>query len=334
VKKFFVFNKLKFIAAFLILAAFPAGCGVEGKNYPHPPEPQIGPGKLIVFYGGPNGINGADSADDPIGAAAAEFAKYDMAVLGAGIEDSGHGAHDAAVEIMNHPLTESVEFFGYIDLGVLTNNYPIEDIRTRVDQWIAAGADGIFFDDFGYDYDVTRERQNAAAAYVHSKGKNIIANAWDPDHVFGSAVDTEFNTAGTAPVINSGDYYLCESYQIAVGEFVPEIYWRGKSSKLDAYRAQYGTKIIALTTNSVAGVYSENKFHFAWYSAYIEGFDAIGWGEYLFSVDNAAPWRARPDAEFGSRFIDTIKQDGNRWYRRTDILEVWINTSTRVYGVY
>ena len=51
-------------------------------------------------------------------------------------------------------------------------------MQARVDQWATIGVDGIFLDEFGFDYSNTRTRQKSIVDYVHGKGLPYCANAW------------------------------------------------------------------------------------------------------------------------------------------------------------
>jgi hypothetical protein len=55
---------------------------------------------------------------------------------------------------------------------------------------------GIFWDDAGFDYGVTRQRQSGMIDYCHSLGMN----AWNPDDVL----------SGENIRMNSDDIYLLE----------------------------------------------------------------------------------------------------------------------------
>ena len=62
--------------------------------------------------------------------------------------------------------------FGYVDLG-RTNWLSIPDLIDRIERWGAMGADGIVLDEAGYDFGVTRERQNAAVSAAHARGLRV-----------------------------------------------------------------------------------------------------------------------------------------------------------------
>ncbi|MGA1790203.1 MAG: hypothetical protein ACMUIM_01855 [bacterium] len=289
------------------------------------------PKDLLVFYGWPSGINNANEAAAPITAAAQEFGKYDYVILGSGLEKTSHVAHTATVQIIAHEDANDTVFFGYIDLGVSTDNHTIAEVKTRVDEWISTGAQGIFLDDFGYDFLVTRERQNEAVSYVHSKGLPVVVNAWNPDHTFGSQYDSLYNPNSVATAVNSTDFYLYESYQIKSGAYETKENWQSKVTKLKDYQTAYNFKILSVTTNDSDNIYDEDKFFYAWYSALLYKFDALGWGEYDFSTNGSAPFRTRPDVDFGIYFMGDVKEDQYLVYRRTDKGLIVIDTNAHEY---
>ena len=46
------------------------------------------------------------------------------------------------------------------------------------------GVHGVFLDEAGYDFGVTRVRQNAIVDYIHGRGLQAFVNAYNPDDVF------------------------------------------------------------------------------------------------------------------------------------------------------
>ena len=172
--------------------------------------------KMILYYGYPIAINGLWD----INKAAAIYAMYDIVVFGDEYEKATHEAHISTINIITRlkKLKTDVEIFGYIPIGgELGANLDTDEILLRIDEWLASGATGIFLDEYGYDYLVSRERQNIAVNYAHSKGMNIIANSWNIDWVFNNDSGyldwEEFygNPNLVAPEINANDYYLFEN---------------------------------------------------------------------------------------------------------------------------
>lgn len=237
--------------------------------------------KMILQYGYPIAIN--DLWD--VNKASAIYAMYDIVVFGDLYEKETHEAHIDTVNIISKVkiLKTDIEIFGYIPIGGgLGANLDTAEIQLRIDEWLATGATGIFLDEFGYDYLVTRERQNMAVDYAHSKGMNVIANSWNIDWVFnnddGYIEWEEFygNPNLVAPSINSNDYYLFENlfYYYEGGQKVSD-QWRiyevyryyydsATSTWGKNYYDQFGTKTLGLdgiqSTNANKDLYFINAY--------------------------------------------------------------------------
>lgn len=196
---------------------------------------------------------------------------------------------------------------GYVNLGMTNGGLTLAEVYERVRQWEALGVDAIQFDAMGYDWEVTRERQNAAVDYVHGLGMPVVANAWLPEDVFDPSADPDWNPGGLPTRLGAGDYYLFESFWIRLGQ-APSLdpaapsgwtygYFLDKAQRLATYQRALGFSILSVTTNSPADVYSQDLFNQAWDKAVEYGHTATGWGEYLFSANDAiAPYRPRPAA--------------------------------------
>ena len=211
------------------------------------------PHKLLIYYGTPQGVNGVFNNDY----SAQLFSRWDYVVFGGGLEDPGHTYHTSTQDIIGkiHGLNPSEKIFGYIDLGVSTNNYSIATMKTKVDQWKAMGADHIFLDDAGYDYQTSRARLNEMLDYIHAHGMQAMVNAWVAADVLGNAVNATYNPTGAATKMNSGDYYLLESWVVNTEAYnthqgyaiMSDIKTRADAAA--SYRDSLGVKIV--TTNTV-----------------------------------------------------------------------------------
>ncbi|CAF1063370.1 unnamed protein product [Didymodactylos carnosus] len=69
------------------------------------------------------------------------------------------------------------QVFGYVDLGASTENLTVEEMKHAVHGWKSMGAKGIFWDDAGFDYRVTRERQSQMLDFCHELNLACIMNA-------------------------------------------------------------------------------------------------------------------------------------------------------------
>lgn len=285
----------------------------------------LAPKSLLIYYGYPSLINGAST----LGQAAATLAEYDYVVLGDTLELSTHPDHANTIAILANPVMSHTTVFGYIDLGVTTQDLSIAEIESRVDDWKAMGVTGIFLDDFGYDFGVTRDRQNTIVDYIHSQGQVVAANAFDPDDAFGDQVNATDNPSGTATALTSSDFYLYESYQVSTGSIVDPATWSAKATSLAAYQASIGFKVLAVTTANSSNTYSQSEFNYAWYSALSAGYEAIGWGEYDYSSSTSqAQYRPRPSLDPGTSFIGNPVTVGAEEYRDTNLGQVQVNTDT------
>lgn len=274
------------------------------------------PGQLLIYYGYPSLINNSAGELEQAGT---HFAKYDYVVLGDGLEEENHSDHSKTKTIINHESCREVDFFGYIDLAAFTGWDKVIDLEKKMSSWEEMGVTGFFLDDFGYDFGVSRVTQNGAVEYAHFLNLKVIVNAWDPDDVFGSETDVIYNPAKLSHCLDSSDFYLAESFQIKVGEYSSELEWQEKMTKLLDYQEESSFKLLAVTTNDSSNNYDQAKFYYAWYSAFLYDFTAIGWGEYHFgSSESLAPYRAVPEINFGLKFTSEIQKDGSLYWRKTD----------------
>ena len=267
------------------------------------------PKKLAIFYGWPSTVNGSPD----VATAVSHYQNYDMVVFGQGIEDPAHPDHAKTVSIISDPAMTNTAVYGYVDavLGFTA-------VYTAIDRWIAMGVAGIFFDQFGYDFNVSREKQNSIVEYVRYKGKHSFVNAWNPDDVFATTVNANFNPLGLAASIDGNDYYLAESYQIINGAYQSEIDWRTKSDKMIIYRNSFGTKMAAVTTTD-ASAFDQAKADYSYYSAVLDNLDAWGWGEEFFSASSSQlPFRTRKEV-YGTYFQGAITQNGSTYERDTNV---------------
>lgn len=293
------------------------------------PRAAVAPKELLIYYSWPSIINGSTSVAE----AAAHFGQYDVIVLGDLLEKASHPDHANTVAILAHPALAQTETYGYITLGVTSQNLSPTEIALRIDEWKATGADGILFDEYGYDYQVTRERQNAAVAHAHAVGMKVIANAWIPADAFDPSVHPSGNPTGLPALLGPDDAFLFESFQIQEGAYVSESAWRVKADALLDYRAQSGSAIFAVTTALPETTYEEAAFHYAWFSAALDGWAALGWGEHLFAALTAqAPYRARPAIDPGPDFVGDLLRESPIYRRFTDTGQLRVDAASHAYA--
>lgn len=156
--------------------------------------------KGLLYYGYPTDIGGLYEVDLCVPV----YGSFDVVVFGDGYQKSSHEEHSNLVQILTKLKQYPTKAFGYVPIGCLTpeeddetegSNRTMEQLKQDVDDWYNTGVQGIFLDEYGFDYRVTRERQNEIVDYIHEKGLHVIANSWEPDYVF-STSNTLSVTAG------------------------------------------------------------------------------------------------------------------------------------------
>jgi hypothetical protein len=254
---------------------------------------------LLIYYGFPSLINGSQSLQEAV----EHFRRYSMVVLGDGLHDPRHPNHEAALHVITQ--LPQVRFFGYVDLGVHSphhrmQNLSLAEIEQRAGCWRRMGAVGILLDDYGYDFATTRERQIEAVDALHALKLSVIANSWDPRH----ALDRDpgpANPKGLPSPLWASDYYLYESYLVSRGQWISFKQWRAKANTLQKLLRTQPIQILSCTTTE-----QHDPLDLAWefcsYCAWLEGHQALAWGEPHFSAsDNQARWRPQPEYPEGRR---------------------------------
>lgn len=277
------------------------------------------PKKVSFYYGYPSSVNATYTVTGAVNV----FKEYDVVVFGDGLQDPNHQDYQNLVDIMNHPDMTNTEVFGYIDSTLSVN-----DVQTKIDQWYAVGnLAGIFFDQFGYDFNVSREKQREIVWCVHEKGNGLksFVNAWNPDDVFSNAVDATHNPNGLETRVGSNDYYLAESFVVMNGVYdnadidnnnIKD--WQDKAIKMSNYKTQFGTEMHCCPTLS-AVPYDQNLIDFSYYATVLNQFDGFAVGEENFSASSASlPFRPRPQIN-GTHFTSPLTYNGDVYSRDTNV---------------
>ena len=294
----------------------------------------IRPKTLLVYFGYPSGINGTFS----VSGAAQEFGGYAYVLWGQGLNDPMHPDHSNAVAIANHAATAQTRFFGYVDIGVSTQNLPMSEIQAQITRWHSMGLDGVHLDNFGYDFGTSRARQNAAVDFCHGLGLEVVVNAFRPEDAFGAAADPAHNPTGEVARLRPSDFYFYESYGVRLGQFEDAASWKERSDVLQGFRMSVGFRVLSTTTSATddPGAYSEPAFFYAWHAALLYGHEATGWGEYGYSAAGAsnaqAPFRARPTLNPGGAFVSPVSHGGSLHFRYTDRGRLELDSATHQYN--
>lgn len=270
--------------------------------------PVTTPKKLLVYYGWPSVINGCSSSN--LACAEAVFSQYDVVVLGDGLEFTSHGDHNNTQTIIND--LPNTQFYGYVSLANPNGGTGLDSIKTDIEAWKAMGIFGIFLDEFGYDYTVdgsanyvTRDRQNAAVNCVHGnkisdsydcsadKKLPVIANAWHPEDALDKLPGSNNNNPSAIPTALGSDsvkdFYFYESYQYSDSPagYVSISDWQTKATKLHNYLANFPNVGVMAITRAPSSDNAQNIASWAWYSAMLDQFDAVGWSDPFFSAPDS-----------------------------------------------
>lgn len=277
-------------------------------------------GKLALYYGYPSLVN---NVAGNVESAIKNFAAYDVVVFGAGLEDKTH-ADNANTEKIIKGVPKQTRTFGYVSVGMTQKKVSIMEIKENIKKWKEMGTFGIFLDCFGYDYGVTRERQNDVLSFVHDQGFVGFINAFEPDDVF-SATPVPTNSVGGGnpngkkAVAVDGDYYLFDGFQVQDGQYADPEFWVVKSQKTTAYRKEWKFKTMATTRSGHDVLFKQEQLDYAWWSAVLFGFDGFCWGEKWYAAgDNLMPLRKRPEVDVGKKFDGDVIIEGHLYSRKTD----------------
>jgi hypothetical protein len=283
--------------------------------------PGIAPARVAIYYGLPSLVNGV--AGD-LAAATAVFGAYDLLVLGDGLEFDAAPDHAFTASLIA-ALPSRTRVYGYVDLG---NTQALSEgqLTERIGLWAAMGVAGVFLDEAGYDFGVTRARQNFAVTAAHAANVDAWLNAWHPDDVFSSAAvplngSGGGNPTGVAPVVGPTDAYLLESFAIANGAPEDASALLARATAAVGWRGVYGTRIEAVSTSVAAP--DLDLLAYSWWIATIFGLDGYGWGMPDFSAESdALPALARPMAEAilaTATFSGALTVIAGRWERDTTV---------------
>lgn len=262
--------------------------------------------KLAIIYCWPSTLNYNINNYD-LDKVADDFAKYDMVVLGSGLENSSqHPDHNNTQIIINKPHVSNTEFYGYINTN---ENYNIN--KSKIDNWQNMGSQikGIFCNLYGYDFGTTRRQQNKVVDYIHSKGLKAFVNAWNLSDIFdGNPIHH----------LTSDDWILLQSFQLIDGEYRSESVWRNRSDQAISYKNSENINVaVTTTTNNVP--FDQNKLNYAYKSYILDDFDSFSWGEYSYgSSTSIVPYRTRPEI-YGTKYISGIINNTPIYERQTNI---------------
>jgi hypothetical protein len=286
------------------------------------------PDSLMIYYGWLNSFNSSTNSwtSEKV---AQDLARYDLIVVGDGVQDSSHGDYSNTQVILPRikELNPSAKVFGYV-----TVNQTYASFKSKVDGWETLEVDGIFLDESGYDYGKTRSEFNDRVDYVHSQihAKLCFANAWNLDHILGivndaSYVNTTYNIDKVESNLLSSDYVLLESLAINTDSYTStsgyesQTQWKARVDKAIALRKTYGINMVGCGIINDSNSNWSRMYDFGYTSVLIAGLDGYGVSDTLYGASSAkGKFYSRPSImELGNYWsLDpAIGTDGNKHLR-------------------
>jgi hypothetical protein len=278
-----------------------------------------------IYYGWPSQVNGAGG---DVERSAAEFARFAVIVLGDGLEHPNHPDHaNTAAIIARVNAGGTTRVFGYVDLGVTTQNLPPQTIVQFAEEWKRIGATGIFLDDAGADYGVDAARRDRTVGDIRQLGLPVILNAHDPADAF----------RGKVP-LSQGDGYLFESFQVSDGRVQPASEMLAKADLALQLAGQGGPDVYALASGPRNDPGLQAKLSYAWWSTLMYGFRYFQYTSLDYgSASSELPWYPLDVPDIGERYLEPTVQhlwnDGLH-RRATNRGAIEVNTGAAIRGMF
>lgn len=275
------------------------------------------PNTLLFYYGYLNSFNSAVNQWNNENVAM-DMAKYDVCVFGDGVQDPSHPDYSNTQVILARlkVLKPFIKIYGYV-----SSNQTISDFETKVNQWDTLQIDGIFMDEAGYDFGVSRDTLNSQIVHVRSKdyADRCFVNSWNMDHVIGIAEDVSYpnvtyNPSLHASLLDSRDIYLLESFAVNTTAYSgndgyatqSDVSIRGE--KAIAHRDTFGIQLATLGVIDDDSVTGQQLFDFSYHSSLLFACDYEGTSSTNYGASTAA--------------INFWKRPGKKHIGRTDTVDV------------
>lgn len=301
------------------------------------------PTDILFYYGYPNAFNSAVNqwTNEKV---AQDMAKYGIVVLGDGVQDPSHPdyANTSVIVPRVKALNPRAKIFGYVTLNQLQ-----ADFETKVNQWETLQVHGIFIDEAGYDYGKNRAEFNTAVDFIHGKtyAKLAFANAWNTDHVLGTADDPSYpnatwNPTAAASKLTNDDWILLESLVVNTtaysgnAGYASKSDWAARVVKMQGLRATYGVNFASLGVINDDNANGQDLFDFAFTAAVMAALEANGTSSVAYGASTAQVkhW-TRPDtSKIGeawnlSASIQVDAGDADVYHRYTEFAKLSLDFS-------
>lgn len=282
---------------------------------------------ILIYYGWPNSFNSANNGWDNE-KVAQDMAKYDLIVLGDGVQDPSHGdyANSSVIVPRVLELKEKVKIFGYVDMVQTVDNF-----KAKVDQWATLGVNAIFIDQAGYDFGTaatnSRQQLNEKVDYIHSKKMAVMVNSWNPSHVLDTSDDPSYPNSSFNPTwddtnLRQFDWYLMENFGITQSNYENVTQWLNRGNKIKAIQRKQKIRVAAVSELANTDANAQNKYEFSQVSAAIFSLEAHGTSDTAYGASSAKVDRHNElDLDGLGNDLRTdkpnVQNSGNKYFRYT-----------------
>ncbi len=303
-----------------------------------------GPKDLLIYYGYLNSFNSAANGFNNENVAQ-DIAKYAVIAIGDGIEVPTHPDYANTQIILPRlkVLNPDILIFGYVAVA-----QTLAAFKTKVDQWNTLGVQGIFMDEAGYDFGTNREGFNVCVDYIHGKSVSNLcfANAWNTDHILGTANDVSFpnstyNPGLVASNLTSNDWILLESFPINTTAYSSsagyelKTDWLIRGNKIISLRATYGVNFAGSGIINNANANGASLFNFGYISALMFALEAFGTSDDSYASSSAAVtyWIRQSTEDMGMIYeqypsVNVSNSDADVYLRYVDSAVMSLDFST------
>ena len=260
-----------------------------------PSQPVVAPASFALYYGWPSAVTSPSGAVD---GAVEVFAQFAVVVLGDGLQHEAHPDHAATAAILQRLReTASTRVFGYVDLGMTTQNLPATTVLSYAQAWRGLGVAGVFLDDAGADFGVDLARRREVVAELHRVGLRVILNAHMPGDALAEAIR-----------LRPGDGYLFESFLVSDGRVESTRDQLSKADETLRLAAGTGVDIYAVATSPEDDPMLAAKRAYAWWMCAMYGFKYFQYTTIDYSARTArlAAWQPETP-NLGGRYLDETR---------------------------
>lgn len=255
------------------------------------------PSSLLFYYGYLNSFNSAVNGWDNE-KVALDMAKYNICIFGDGVQNPTHPdyANTQVILARLKVIKPEILIYGYVAAAQTIANF-----QTKTDQWDTLHVDGIFIDEAGYDFGVSRDTLNTQIIHIRSKtyANKCFVNSWNMDHIIGTANDVSYpnstyNISLHASLLDNRDIYLLESFSVNTTSYSgnngyavqADVLARG--NKAVSLSKTYGIQIATLGVIDDASSSGQSLFNFAYHSCLVFGFEYEGTSSVNYGSSTAA----------------------------------------------